>query len=139
MRIVREIKFRAWEEDVEFMNYSVCITTTENKSYYEVSEGFGLIEVNPEHVMQYTGLKDKNGTEIYEGDIVTSELYKAEGVAFECFFDEKECMFKLRPFMFKNNDRKIGNKDLTLQMSSVKDKEVIGNIYENPELLEEKQ
>lgn len=128
MRIMREIKFRAWEEDVEFMNYSVCITTTENKSYYEVSEGFGLIEINPEHVMQYTGLKDKNGTEIYEGDIYDTGARK-----FIVKYDNERAGY----YPFAKGD---GCGCCSDEVVWIPDHgEVIGNIYENPELLEKEQ
>lgn len=107
-----------------------------------------LIEVDPEYIVheqwcsvipetvdQYTGLKDNNGIEIYEGDVITNELYKREGLAFVVYYDNEKGMFKQRPFIFENNGKKLGNKDLTLQMDSVSNKEIIGNIYENPELL----
>ena len=123
---MREIKFRAWEEDVEFMNYSVCITTTENKSYYEVSEGFGLIEVNPEHVMQFTGLKDENSAEIYEGDVI--EWLDPFGVTVrsQVIYDETTASYKTY-------------KGELSHISIRPNLKVVGNIYENPELLEKEQ
>lgn len=110
---------------------------TGKKYEYFIWTKTGWVEVLGESIGQVTGVTDIEDKPIFEGDVVTNELYKTENVAFKCYFDEKEGMFKLRPFIFKNNGRKIGNKDLTLQMSSVRDKEIIGNKFENPELLEQ--
>lgn len=80
---------------------------------------------------QGTGLKDKNGKEIYDGDIV--KIARSYGYGFlpkgakaKIEFDEKELCCKLR-----------GNGEFRL--TSKKEVEVIGNIHENPELLEEKK
>ena len=72
-----------------------------------------------EKIMQYTGLKDKNGTEIYEGDIYKDE----ENMLWEVIFDEG--CFKLE------------NIHIPGRMFITKDIEIIGNKYENPELLKE--
>lgn len=85
---------------------------------------------NDIHLMQSTGLKDKNGKEIFEGDVLAIET--DEGVTnLKVFWDEKHALF-----MFES--KKYNEKDLLAEL--VEDNtypfEIIGNIYENPELLE---
>ena len=84
----------------------------------------GKIEDAPKNIilMQFTGLKDKNGKEIYEGDIFTFTNGPRKTVAKVVF---EEAMFKM-----KDNN---GWGAMILQREG--DMEVIGNIYENPELL----
>lgn len=86
--------------------------------YYD---GTDLLEIDDFEIMQYTGHKDSEGKEIYEGDILQSEHYFKYQVVFK-----GDC-WRCEPL--KNNrlkNRFIGN-----------DLKVIGNIYENPELLED--
>jgi uncharacterized phage protein (TIGR01671 family) len=71
------------------------------------------VEVDPETVGQYTGLKDKNGKEVYEGDILKGGIYKS-------FFVEWD---------FEENGWNITE-------YGARSFEVIGNIYKNPELLQ---
>nr|DAQ77042.1 MAG TPA: YopX protein [Caudoviricetes sp.] len=88
---------------------------------------------NDIHLMQSTGLKDKNGKEIFEGDILGIET--DEGILnVNVFWDSKHALF-----MFESEIH--NEKELLAEL--VEDNtypfEIIGNIYENPELLEGKE
>jgi len=77
-------------------------------------------------IMQYTGLKDKNGKEIYEGDIVKANWGQGELIA--------EIMFEDGAFVLGMGMIAIGTWQVKITICI----EVIGNIYQNPELLEVK-
>ena len=70
----REIKFRAWDEVSEKMLNWNDFLDTNMKNTFIAPESTGLI------LMQYTGLHDKNGKEIYEGDIVQQFDIKENGI-----------------------------------------------------------
>lgn len=154
---MREIKFRAWDETQNKMitdflmsdggrafskyrmalsfNGEVLAFTDWELANYEESEMTNTsCYVDRFRVMQYTGLHDKNGKEIYEGDIVICTYGKwheePKGLTRigKVVYDIKTCAFK------------IAVKDSAVLVSfydtKTKDIEVIGNIYENPNLLE---
>lgn len=115
--MTREIKFRAWDKkymyyDLDYLQSRGSIVLGGMGDCFDLSS-----EIDLEHVklMQSTGLKDKNGKEIYEGDIVKHEYNKGQS---DVFFD----LGRFQPFSY-----------LGSYMGS--EYEVIGNIYENPELL----
>lgn len=95
-------------------------------------------EVDKETIGQYTGLKDKNGKEIYEGDIVKVKLYKGEE---EKYFIGKVEYFGSNFIVDADNNSEYHIYDLDGfgidYRYKLEDCEVIGNIYDNPELLEE--
>lgn len=112
-------RFRAWDNsEKKFVTYPVYIGS-DGDIYWEHYER-GLQEDNSLNICMSTGLKDKNGVEIYEGDILQSDHYFKYQVVFkgDCWRCEP-----LKNKRFKN--RFIGG-----------DLEVIGNIYKNPELFE---
>jgi uncharacterized phage protein (TIGR01671 family) len=126
---MREIKFRGkrvdngeWVYGDLIHRYSNWIYIAPIPSTIEITP----IEIDPETVGQYTGLKDKNGKEIYEDDIVRVITDKkcviGEVVYIPTAFCVKAKGFEIFSLGFLNNWFEI---------------EVLGNIYENPELLKE--
>jgi uncharacterized phage protein (TIGR01671 family) len=111
--------------------YIVAIVIPKGQEVYFVPDfpsGKPLIEVDPATVGQFTGLADKNGKEIYEGDIC-----KLNGIYGS---DDYEVRFGKAVFEIHSEKRVLT--DLLLYVES-KEIEVIGNIHDNPELLKQAQ
>lgn len=87
---------------------------------------------NDIHLMQSTGLLDKNGKEIFEGDILAFET-NDEVINVKIFWDEKHALFMFRSEKY-NEEEPLAE----LVEANTYPFEIIGNIYENPELLEDK-
>lgn len=82
-------------------------------------------------LMQSTGLKDKNGKEIFEGDILAFKT-DDEVINVKIFWDEKHALFMFRSEKY-NEEEPLAE----LVEANTYPFEIIGNVYENPELLEE--
>jgi len=128
---MRTIKFRKWTKNTEG-KYRMKQCSAEDLS----SENF-ILACDGE-LMQYTGLKDKNGVEIYEGDIVLmfqpdipQWKMKADRKILEVKWGDEYANFYLQR-IDKEDENNPGGR-WTAQL--VKDMELVGNIYENPELL----
>lgn len=135
----REIKFRAWHKDLKKMFKIGQITLEKGTWYYEPNDRdfIGMsIPSQPSFVlMQYTGLHDKNGKEIYEGDIVLLDCYYYEEPAFDgefkVIYDDINGMWLLVDLENKGRGFTFGE----IRSYYKAEFEVIGNEYDNPELL----
>jgi len=119
---MREIKFRAW--DGERIKEVTGVGWIDNEIDYIMTPKYSG-PASDFKLMQYTGLKDKNGREIYEGDIVKyphivgfDDIWKVEFSNGSFVIRETIVKISLRELAHKNN------------------LEIIGNIYESPGLLE---
>jgi len=132
---MREIKFRAWFQKGKAgsivvvepsMEYNVTVQDGKYAFYdYELVQ---LIEGIP--LMQYTGLKDKNGVEVYEGDVLCSH-----------YFDESDYKTltseDLLVVQYDRGSYYAGDEDLWEAVNCISTNLVVGNIYQNPELIKE--
>lgn len=137
---MREIKFRSWDANKKEMcrvlmiypgdtaigiqwidkNKNICLSTTASKERVEL--------------MQFTGLKDKNGKEIYEGDVI-----EKDGETWQILWDKNRAGFRF--LSIRSQKRKFLGTEIRLpesvgcQAYLMQEMTVIGNIYENQELI----
>jgi len=134
---MREIKFRAWDKEEKFMLQDIHSMYDGSCNHKETEERYGWISCfdsfidNDNYVvMQYTGLKNRNGTEIYEGDIIGFD----DCTSTESGYWEQQCTGVVE-WCDETASFEVSNR-LSAESYEVLDEcLVIGNIYENPELL----
>ena len=114
------LKFRHFNLSSKVMMYS-------DKDFFSLEDYFSGQAYQESDDMQFTGLKDKNGVEIYGGDIVN---HNGIGVGY-IDYNDKHAAYKI---VFKGTTRKWL---IDMIEREIREIEVIGNIYENPELLEQ--
>ena len=129
---MRKIKFRAWNKQYKIMCYDNEDNTANywdgyynsvvgTLNYILLDDGKSFYEL-----MQYTGLKDKKGKEIYEGDIL-----KIENIDYaKVYYDEDRMAWGLQAIGEWYLDSPLLSDSTNLDLL------VVGNIYDNPELLD---
>ena len=133
---MREIKFRAWDTQAEEILYGVEHTYD---GYKVPMPSFGALLDCPDSyiVMQYTGLKDQNGKEIYEGDIVKfcPQSPRSEELPNPRYGEMGKIFFDIGSFAVRPIDGK--REGIQFFLDELGEWVVVGNIYENKELLDE--
>lgn len=122
---MKDIKFRAWDGQCMHQDWMVFTEESGETTCRQLAK-------KAEKVMQYTGLKDKNEKEIYEGDIIQSVM---------CICGKNSCtshskdVFTVEWDEFQTGFYPFNQQYESDNFKSAGNKEIIGNIYENPELL----
>jgi|SRR6185369_784403 len=138
---MRQIKFRAWNRDDNKMEYSTggfalfpfmgCIERLQDKIVRPAIHNTQLLYPFNGEAMQFTGLLDKNGKEIYEGDLIKRDLRLPNCVGI-C-----QVVYEGGRYLVEDVKSKSAKDLLEFgDLGGIKINEVIGNIYENKELLQ---
>lgn len=142
---MRELKVRAWHKPYKQMCQVESLRFDGNRVYTAVliEEPFydrKLVEADEIVIEQFTGLKDRNGTDIYEGDIIQFEFWNEKyyrQIAYNSAIASYEAITVASPTSKKLRQKAKYSFSELYKISS-KGFKVVGNIHENPELVEEK-
>ena len=140
---MRTIKFRGQTVDTKELIYGDLIQTEKDfKNVVEILDWSKVgckpeksLVVNPETVSEFTGLTDKNGVEIYEGDILLDVEFDENGNnisgKFPVVYDYSKCQFAI-----DNSFKKDGSNLVNfVEYFGIENLEVVGNICDNIEML----
>lgn len=132
---MRELKFRAWvipKRDEDLPIDPTPYMAIQGEPDLETLSSFMFHYGNQEHLMQFVGLKDKNGIEIYEDDVLKDD----EGRVWRIVWSEGKGGFVIQKQEEKKKfDGRLGPLTTSAQAYIIKMMEKIGDAFQNPELL----
>ena len=138
--MMRDIKFRAWDKQENIMHDVECVYVEPSGSGKDITvkskDEEGVLEwlsLDDAELMQFTGLRDKNGMGIYEGDVV---LDKYEEVKIVQWY---EGQFVVTRQVLNGSGQRFEYNNINNHINHYSKFEVIGNIYEHPEILGDNQ
>lgn len=136
----KNIKFRAWHKDKERMYNILELDFSGNLvllDYYFVTTPYDVVQeipfwepVDEVELMMYTGQQDKHGKDIYEGDVVS--YTEIDGYSWETNRKSKELVTEITVSIKTEFEEYYGDEDAQISYENL---EIIGNKYENPELV----
>ena len=129
---MRQIKFRAWDSVRKVMHLNASkvgesLYWDNGTSYNHMAFIYPKEEGERYFLMQFTGLQDKNGVGIYEGDIISIQYIRKEYTNSVVCWSNDSALFY--------TSKEVGGEGCAISRSHMEEFEVIGNIHENPELL----
>jgi uncharacterized phage protein (TIGR01671 family) len=141
---MREIKFRGWDKRTRKMidtGFHILGETTCFDLIYDYcmnhgkrKDEVGLLRINSVVIMQYTGRKDQDGKDIYDGDIIKCNG-GAEDFFFEVAWDNEQAGWIAKVDWCDGKEKSYPELKWYIGWKFIPVYEVIGNIYENPELI----
>jgi uncharacterized phage protein (TIGR01671 family) len=141
---MRLIKFRVWDcdnEGFETFDFQSLDSTRQLLDSYESYFYNEYFKRNPEYIQQFTGLLDKNGTEIYEGDLLRYPGHPVNFTAYEVFFHDGDANWDYNIGFSIGRTHHHGNIAggyiPSFKPKTTRQMEVIGNVHQNPELLKQ--
>ena len=130
---MREIKFRVWDVHFKTMYYPNAAWAFQVHNTGNLFYETGVDREDNYILQQFTGLKDKNGRDIYEGDLLIFKGENGLNTLYEVYYNQSAAGFKVKTKALY--DKLIGPRQLSIEGMSMC--EVAGNIFEYSDLCEQ--
>jgi uncharacterized phage protein (TIGR01671 family) len=128
--MTKEIKFRAWDKKNKIMTYNPINCINFNGQLLLNDGQYHDIEKTDYVLMQFTGLLDKNGKEIFVSDVIKIKC-NGDIIIGDVFYNQARCCYMIKHPAGYNGS--FGLYALTIEICD--EFNIIGNIYQNPELV----